>query len=61
MLTGTYQLDGEVSRRLLRALPTLLVLPDDAWDSPLVALMADEIVKDDPARRPCSTACSTCC
>ena len=25
MLTGTYQLDGEVSRRLLRALPTLLV------------------------------------
>src|SRR5436190_9307862 len=26
MLTGTYQLDGEVSRRLLRALPTLLVL-----------------------------------
>ena len=50
MLTGTYQLDGEVSRRLLRALPTLLVLPDDAWDSPLVALMADEIVKDDPGQ-----------
>ena len=36
MLTGTYQLDGEVSRRLLRALPTLLVLPGDAWESPLV-------------------------
>ena len=50
MLTGTYQLDGEVSRRLLRALPTLLVLPGDAWDSPLVALMADEIVKDDPGQ-----------
>ena len=50
MLTGTYQLDGEVSRRLLRALPTLLVLPDDAWDSPLVALLADEIVKDDPGQ-----------
>ncbi|MGZ4271464.1 MAG: cupin domain-containing protein, partial [Solirubrobacteraceae bacterium] len=44
MLTGTYQLDGEVSRRLLRALPTLLVLPGDAWESPLVGLMADEIV-----------------
>jgi len=50
MLTGTYQLDGEVSRRLLRALPTLLVLPGDAWDSPLVGLMADEIVKDDPGQ-----------
>ena len=50
MLTGTYQLDGEVSRRLLRALPTLLVLRDDAWDSPLVALLADEIVKDDPGQ-----------
>ena len=50
MLTGTYQLDGEVSRRLLRALPTLLVLRDDDWDSPLVALLADEIVKDDPGQ-----------
>jgi hypothetical protein len=50
MLTGTYQLDGEVSRRLLRALPTLLVLPCDAWESPLVGLMADEIVKDDPGQ-----------
>ena len=26
LLTGTYQLDGEVSRRLLDALPPLLVL-----------------------------------
>lgn len=50
MLTGTYQLDGEVSRRLLRALPTLLVLSGDAWESPLVGLMADEIVKDDPGQ-----------
>ena len=28
MLVGTYQLEGEVSRRLLRALPRLLVLRD---------------------------------
>src|SRR5262245_5196073 len=28
MLTGTYQLDGEVSQRLLRTLPPRLVLPD---------------------------------
>lgn len=50
MLTGTYQLDGEISQRLLRALPTLLVLPEDAWDCPLIPLLADEIVKDDPGQ-----------
>jgi AraC-like DNA-binding protein len=50
LLTGTYQLDGEVSGRLLRALPPLLVLPEDAWDSPLVALLADEIGKDEPGQ-----------
>jgi AraC-like DNA-binding protein len=50
MLTGTYQLDGEVSQRLLRALPTLLVLPDDAWDCPLIPLLAGEIVKDQPGQ-----------
>jgi AraC-like DNA-binding protein len=47
MLTGTYQLEGEVSGRLLRALPTSLVLRDDDWQSPVIPLMADEIVKDD--------------
>ena len=50
MLTGTYPLHGEVSGRLLRALPPLLVLPADAWDSPLVPLLADEIVKDEPGQ-----------
>jgi AraC-like DNA-binding protein len=50
MLTGTYQMDGEISQRLLRALPTLLVLPQHAWESPLIPLLADEIVKDDPGQ-----------
>ncbi|MET8676949.1 AraC family transcriptional regulator [Streptomyces sp. NPDC004647] len=50
MLTGTYQMEGEISRRLLAALPTLLVLPDDAWDSPLVPLLGEEIVKDEPGQ-----------
>ena len=50
MLTGTYQLDGEVSRRLLRALPTLLVLRDADWSSPLIPLLAEEIVKDEPGQ-----------
>jgi AraC-like DNA-binding protein len=50
MLTGTYQVPGEVSRRLLAALPALLVLRSDAWDSPLVPLLAEEIVRDEPAQ-----------
>jgi AraC-like DNA-binding protein len=50
MLTGTYQLGGEVSQRLLRALPALLVLHDDEWDCPVVPLLADEIVKDEPGQ-----------
>jgi AraC-like DNA-binding protein len=50
MLSGTYELEGEVSRRLLNALPQLLVLASDAWESPLVGLLAEEIVKDDPGQ-----------
>jgi AraC-like DNA-binding protein len=50
MLTGTYNLDGEVSRRLLRALPSLLVLREDEWDCPVIPLLADEIVKDEPGQ-----------
>jgi AraC-like DNA-binding protein len=50
MLSGTYELEGEVSRRLLNALPPLLVLPSNAWESPLVGLLADEIVKNDPGQ-----------
>jgi AraC-like DNA-binding protein len=50
MLTGTYSLDGEVSGRLLRALPPILVLRDGEWDCPVVPLLADEIVKDAPGQ-----------
>jgi AraC-like DNA-binding protein len=50
MLVGAYQVQGEVGRRLLGALPPLLVVPGDAWDSPLVPLLADEITKDDPGQ-----------
>jgi AraC-like DNA-binding protein len=50
MLTGTYQLQGEVSGRLLRALPASIVLRDDEWRSPVIPLMADEIVKDEPGQ-----------
>jgi AraC-like DNA-binding protein len=47
LLTGTYQGDGEISRRLVSALPRLIVLHDGEWDCPVVPLLADEISKDD--------------
>lgn len=50
MLTGTYLLEGEVPARLLRALPRLLVLAEGEWDCPVIPLLADEIVKDDPGQ-----------
>jgi len=50
ILTGTYHLHSEVSQRLLRALPTTLVLREDEWDCPLIPLLADEIVKDEPGQ-----------
>jgi AraC-like DNA-binding protein len=50
LVTGTYLLEGEVSGRLLRALPPLLVLEGDAWETPLIDLLAEEIVKDQPGQ-----------
>ena len=56
-----YEGRSEVSARLLDALPTVLVLRADEWDTPLVDLLATRRVSTDPARRPTWTACSTCC
>jgi AraC-like DNA-binding protein len=50
MLTGTYQMRGEISRRLLDALPPLLVLSGDTWENPLIPYLAEEIVKDEPGQ-----------
>ncbi|MEU4233457.1 AraC family transcriptional regulator [Nonomuraea sp. NPDC026600] len=46
MITCTYHMEGEVSRRLLEVLPTLLVQRGD----PLLPLLATEIVKDQPGQ-----------
>ena len=58
MLTGTYQMEGEVSRRLLERCRRCWC-PARAVTA--VALLADEIGQDGPASRPSSTGCSTCC
>jgi AraC-like DNA-binding protein len=50
MLIGTYEKRVEISQRLLEALPAVVVLREDAWDGPLVPLLADEIVKDEPGQ-----------
>ncbi|GIJ46778.1 AraC family transcriptional regulator [Virgisporangium aliadipatigenens] len=51
MLVGTYHMRGEVSRRLLEALPELLVLPAAALDSPLVPLLAGEVAHEAPGQQ----------
>ncbi len=47
VLTGTYHAEGEVSRRLLDALPPRLVLRRDEWQSPVLGLLAAEMLRDD--------------
>lgn len=50
MLVGTYQFSGEISQRLLDALPTMLTLSTQGWSSPLVALLEEEIGRDEPGQ-----------
>ncbi|ROR44573.1 AraC family transcriptional regulator [Kitasatospora cineracea] len=50
LISGTYQLHGEVSGRLLRALPPVLRLDAAEWGSPLVALLEAEIGRDEPGQ-----------
>ncbi|MFJ5232270.1 AraC family transcriptional regulator [Kitasatospora sp. NPDC088391] len=50
LLSGTYQLHGEVGGRLLRALPPVLRLDAAEWSSPLVALLEAEIDRDEPGQ-----------
>ena len=50
LLIGTYERHSEIGQHLLCVLPQLLVMPADAWDSPLLPLLAEEIVKDEPGQ-----------
>lgn len=51
LLLGCYQLRGEVSRRVLDALPAHLVLAPGTWSSPLVALLREEILAEAPGQQ----------
>lgn len=50
MISGTYQMHGEIGRRLLGALPALLIRPIEGTDGTLVPLLATEIVKNGPGQ-----------
>ncbi|WP_028798148.1 AraC family transcriptional regulator [Streptomyces purpureus] len=50
MLIGTYQMGGEVSRRLLGALPSLLHIPAAVWNCPLMPILDEEISRDEPGQ-----------
>ncbi|MFJ6940050.1 AraC family transcriptional regulator [Streptomyces sp. NPDC101132] len=50
MLTGTYLGPSEIGRRLLAALPPLLVRPAKGTDRTLVHLLTEEIGKDRPGQ-----------
>ena len=51
LISGNYQLRGDLSGRLLDALPPLLVLRADDWDSALLPLVAAEVVKEEPGQQ----------
>ncbi|WP_052852287.1 AraC family transcriptional regulator [Streptomyces avicenniae] len=50
LVIGTYQLRGEITGRLLQALPPVLTLRRDSWDSPLIPLLEAEVARDEPGQ-----------
>jgi AraC-like DNA-binding protein len=51
MLTGTYQLEGEVSTRLLAAIPTSIVVEAGSTDRHLIGLLERELTNELPGQR----------
>lgn len=49
-LVGAYEHLSDISDRLLKALPPMLVIRKADWESPLVDLLSDEVVKDEPGQ-----------
>jgi AraC-like DNA-binding protein len=51
MLLGVYEEVGAVGQRLLDALPRMLVVSDDSWDSTLVSVLGREITREIPGQK----------
>jgi AraC-like DNA-binding protein len=50
MLVGTYEEVASIGTRLLAAIPPLIVVRGDSWDTPLVDLLSHEIAREDLAQ-----------
>jgi AraC-like DNA-binding protein len=51
MLVGSYESAGEISRRITDALPTLTVLRSGSWESSILAVLLEELVRDRPGQQ----------
>ncbi|NGO73524.1 cupin domain-containing protein [Streptomyces boncukensis] len=51
LLNGTYPFPGDLSRRLLAALPPVLVLGAEEWDCSLMPVVAAEVGRDQPGQQ----------
>jgi transcriptional regulator GlxA family with amidase domain len=51
VVSGTYQLEGDVSRRLLSALPSVLVVPAAEVAGHVMAMVLGEIQRDEPGQQ----------
>lgn len=49
-VVGAYESIGDLSDRLVRALPPLLRLSKEEWESPLFSVLCDEVVEDRPGQ-----------
>lgn len=49
-MVGAYEHLSDISDRLLRALPPVIFLSCNDWESPLVPLLCDEVIKDEPGQ-----------
>ncbi len=50
MLVGSYESLSDVSDRLHSALPPLLWVKNEDWDSPLIQMLSDEMARDAPGQ-----------
>lgn len=49
-VVGAYEHLSDISDRLLRALPPVIYLSGNDWESPLVQLLCDEVIKEEPGQ-----------
>lgn len=49
-MVGAYEHLSDISDRLLRALPPVLAVSGNDWESPLIPLLCNEAVKDEPGQ-----------